>query len=105
MVQHDNAIEFYTESKRATVTLHSPRLRNRVLRLAEESDEVEIVATNEDGSILAHIPVEWIRINPKKQVTESQRECGKRNAFRLRQYAERQGANRGENDSDDKIPD
>ena len=29
---------------------------------------------NLDGSIVAHIPVSWIRINPNLQLTEEQRE-------------------------------
>lgn len=102
---HDNAIEFYTESKRATVTLHSPRLRNRVLRLAEESDEVEVVATNEDGSILAHIPVKWLKIVPPRVMSEKQLEQLKRMRAKLLSAEEQQRSNRGENDSDDKIPD
>lgn len=102
---HDNAIEFYTESKTATVTLHSPRLRNRVLRLAEESDEVEVVATNEDGSILAHIPVSWIKINRPLKLTEEERKRRAEIMHRMRKASGEAASNRDENDSDDKIPD
>ena len=33
----------------------------------------EFVAENQDGSLCAHIPVAWIKINPTKQLSEGQR--------------------------------
>ena len=35
-------------------------------------DEVEIVAENADGSILAHLPYSWMRIVPKKKMELSE---------------------------------
>ena len=37
------------------------------------SEECEIMAENQDGSLCAHIPVAWIKINPAKQLSEEQR--------------------------------
>lgn len=38
-------------------------------RLARDRpDEVQIVAENKDGSILAHIQLAWMRIVPKNQM-------------------------------------
>lgn len=39
---------------------------------AARPEEVEIVAENEDGSILAHLPYSWMRIVPKKKVVMSE---------------------------------
>lgn len=42
-------------------------------RLAEKfPDEVTITAENRDGSIVAHVPFDWMRIVPKKRVNLSE---------------------------------
>ena len=44
-----------------------------IRRLKEKHpDEVEIVAENADGSILAHLPYSWMRIVPKKKMELSE---------------------------------
>ncbi len=48
--------------------------KSRIKKLAaERPEECEIVAENQDGSLCAHIPVAWIKINPAKQLSEEQR--------------------------------
>ena len=43
-----------------------------IKRLAERFPErVDIVAENDDGSIVAHVPFEWMKIKPKRNVTIS----------------------------------
>ena len=50
-----------------TVTAGEQWSVNMVRRLkAQRPDEVEIVAENKDGSVLAHIPLSWMRIVPKR---------------------------------------
>ena len=39
---------------------------------AKYPDQVEICCENQDGSVVAHIPFEWMRIVPKKQVNMSE---------------------------------
>ncbi len=71
----ENVIEFIRDGNVATVTFTQGRYRSRVKTLAEKyPGECEIVAENLDGSICAHIPVKWIRINPGRDLTEEQRE-------------------------------
>lgn len=41
---------------------------------AEHPEECQIMVENKDGTLVAHIPVEWIRINPGMELTEEQRE-------------------------------
>lgn len=55
---------------------------------ATRPDEVEIVAENEDGSILAHLPYSWMRIVPKKKVVMSE-EQKRAAAERMRAARER----------------
>lgn len=53
---------------------------NHLLRLKEQfPDEVDIRHVNPDGSLLAHIPVAWLKIKPKKKMafTEEQIEASR----------------------------
>ena len=64
----ENVIEFAKGSKVASVTLSTVRYIKRVKKLAEKfPDEFKIVAENEDGSIVAHIPVQAVKINYTKR--------------------------------------
>ncbi len=81
----ENAIEFIKNSDTATVTFSQGRYVSKMKKLAEKHpDEVKIVAENEDGSIVAHIPTRYIHIsNSKREITEEQRNAA---AERLRNY-------------------
>lgn len=60
----ENVIEWIRGNKSVTVQLsgHS-RLCNRVEKYAEEfPDEVQILGKNKNGSIVAHIPLNYIKI-------------------------------------------
>lgn len=70
----ENAIEWLNGQDRVTVTLSQGRLINKVKKLAEKYKEVEIVRENEDGTLLAHLPLKFIKISAPRQVTEEQRE-------------------------------
>lgn len=65
---NENVIEFTKGSKVATVTLCARRYINRVKKLADKfPNEFVILAENEDGSIVAHVPVKAIKINYTKR--------------------------------------
>ena len=72
---NENILEFLKGSDTATVTFCQGRYVTRIKKLAEKyPDECEIVAENPDGSILAHIPVKWIKISANKsKMTDAQR--------------------------------
>lgn len=58
-----------------TATFFSSEIKwiNLIHKLKElYPDSVEIVHINSDGSMLVHIPVEWVKIKPKKKVTMTQ---------------------------------
>lgn len=70
----ENVIEWQRDAQRATLSLSQRRTITMVKRLAEKYPEkCQIVAENKDGSICAHVPVEWIKIAPLAQRTEKQR--------------------------------
>lgn len=72
--ENENAIEFLKDQKQATGTFSQGRYISRIRKLAEQyPDECQITAENPDGTIVAHFPVRWIKINPPKELTEEQR--------------------------------
>lgn len=71
-----------------TVTAAERKSVGMLRRLKESHpDEVEIVAENEDGSILARLPYSWMRIVPKRKVELSE-ERRAETAERLRRARE-----------------
>lgn len=71
----ENVIEWVRDGKTATVSLTQGRYVSRIRRLAKRNpEECQIIAENKDGSICAHVPVNWIRINPRKELTDKERE-------------------------------
>lgn len=86
----ENAIEWLKGRKTATVTLAGrTTLNTRVRKLAKEKPgKCQIIDENEDGTIVAHIPASWVKINPERELSEEQREelvaRGKQNFSALR---------------------
>jgi hypothetical protein len=72
----ENAIEWINGQDKVTVTLSQGRYISKVKRLADKfPEEVEIVKENEDGTLLAHIPLNYIKINrASRDLTEEERE-------------------------------
>lgn len=65
-------IEWVRGGDHAGVTAHSnSRLKSRIEKLAEKfPDKVKIIARNEDGSIFAHVPISYVKVNPPRQVSD-----------------------------------
>lgn len=77
--ENENAIEWLDSRDKATVTLHGGRLKNRVLRLAEEyPDDVEVKREPDEngGFLVAKIPAKWVKITPPRrlELTDEQKE-------------------------------
>ena len=71
----ENVIEFVQNGDTATVTFCQGRYITRIKELAEKKpDKCQIMDENEDRTIVAHIPVAWIKINPERELTEEQLE-------------------------------
>lgn len=73
----ENVCEFLTNAKTMTVSFSQRRFISKVRELAEKfPDEVEIVAENEDGSIVAHMPVSALHLSIiRKNITDEQRKA------------------------------
>lgn len=62
--EKENVIEWIKNSDIATVTFTQGRYITKVKELADRyPDRVQIVKENEDGTLVAHIPVSAIKIN------------------------------------------
>lgn len=67
----ENTIEFTRDSKTATVTFSQGRYISKIKKLAESHPEsCRILIENKDGSILARVPVSWVKISRPKEITE-----------------------------------
>lgn len=74
----ENGIEFIKDAKTATVQFSQGRYKSRIRNLAEKyPEECKILAENKDGTLLAHIPVEWVKISPPATRSELQRELAR----------------------------
>lgn len=94
------AIEWVKGRAIATATAPSAtKLKSRLMKLAADyPDDVEIVKENNDGSIVAHAPVSWVRISPPRKVSEKQRKAA---SERLKKYREQKAATKDDWDEED----
>ena len=72
----ETAVDHLEGYKWATVTTGERKWLNKIAKLQEKSPEdVQVVATNPDGSIVVHIPFDWVKLSlPRKvNLTEEQR--------------------------------
>ena len=84
----ENVIEFLKDSGRAVVTFSQGRYKTRIKKLARSHPEqCRLIVENQDGSIYAHIPVAWVKINPTKKITEAQLEARRKNISNCRTVA------------------
>lgn len=71
---NENVIEWIRDEERATLSLTQRRTINSVRKLAQKYPvECQIVAENKDGSICAHVPVNWVKVRPPRALTEEQK--------------------------------
>ena len=65
---YENVIEWLDGDDTIAVTLHQKKFVNKILRLAENpTNNVTILAQNNDGSIFAHLPISMLKLSPKRR--------------------------------------
>ena len=74
MENKENAIEWITGQRTITVTLSHSKYVNKVKQLADTHKEVKILAENDDGTILAKLPIKYLKLSAPRHVSEEQRE-------------------------------
>lgn len=51
-------------------------LKSKLIKFEKEHpNDVKVIAKNEDGSIFAHIPINYVKISPPRKVSEEQKEA------------------------------
>ena len=72
---NENVLEWLKNEPIATVTFSQGKYITKIRKLAKRfPDECQITHENHDGSIVAHIPVKWIKIsNPQREMTEEEK--------------------------------
>ena len=74
-VPEDDSVFIVTAAEQWSITM--------IQRLKKQRPgEVNIKHVNKDGSLVAELPLRWMRIVPKKEVTENQRETARNNFAR-----------------------
>ena len=87
----ENAIEWYNGQDTITITLSQKKLINKIKYLASKfPDEVKIIAENEDGSIYAHIPLKYLKIQRPRELSEEEKEAARK---RLEKYRKNNNSN------------
>ena len=83
----ENVIEWVRGDKEVTVTFpSSTKFNNTVRKLAEKyPDEVKIVAINKDGSIVAHLPLNYVKISHPRVLTDEQKQAAADRLNRVRE--------------------
>ena len=74
MKASENGIEWIKNEKVAAVTLTQKRMMSQIKKYAHvRPEECQIVAENTDGSVIAKIPVSWVKVSPPKQYSDKQK--------------------------------
>ena len=89
----ENAIEFTKGDRTATVTFSQAKYANRIKMLADKyPEQVKILAEGKSngGYMYAHVPVEWIKIIPSRQLSEQRKEALRSQASTIRKHRNEQ---------------
>lgn len=80
-------LEWIRGDKEVTATFAgNTRHCNRVKKYAEEyPDEVKIVANNSDGSVVAHLPLSYIKITRPREMSDEQKEVVRERFAKMRE--------------------
>lgn len=83
--EKENAIEWYTGDDTVTISLSQKKFINKIKKLSEEfPDEVRIDRINNDGTVLAHIPLRYIRISRPRELSEEEKENARKRLLAYR---------------------
>lgn len=70
----ENVIEWLNNSSVVTLSLSQGKYINKVKKMAESDKNIKLIKENSDGSILAHVPLNYIKISAPRKVSDEQRE-------------------------------
>lgn len=77
----ETAINYIIGEKHCTYYTAERKRITKLMKQAEQyPDEVKIVSTNEDGSVVAHIPLKWFKAptpSQKRVMSDEQRQAAR----------------------------
>lgn len=80
------AIEWEKGRNKATISAYgSSKMAGKITRLHNSHPNDVDIHVNKDGSILAHVPTNWVKVSPPKQMSEEQKIAA---GERMRKYHE-----------------
>ena len=83
---NENCIEFLNNQHSITVSFCMQKWINKVKKLKEEHpNDVKILAENEDGSICARLPINYLKISAPRKVSDEQRQRASERFKKLRE--------------------
>ena len=98
----ENVLEWLKGAETATVTFSQGKYISKIRKLAEKfPEECKIKAENPDGSIVASIPVKWIKISKVTRTTREYTEEEKRKFVEKLHGARRNAPKTGDSTSED----
>lgn len=68
---NETGFEYLIEDSHATVWSSERKWINKIIKLQQEHPndvEIKYLPENNDGTILAHVPKNWLKISPPRQV-------------------------------------
>lgn len=88
MKTKDNLVEWCEQHGEkdpvATIeTSNDSRLYRKLSKYFDDRDDIELVAINEDGTTLIHVPVSWIKITPPRYVSDHLRQTARERRKRI----------------------
>lgn len=71
----ENVIEWFNNSKEVSITASQRKFINRIEKLKEENPDEVVIVRNQDGSIFAKLPVNWVKLKKpsKRELTDEER--------------------------------
>lgn len=79
----ENVIEWLRNMDKATVSFTQMRMVSKIRKLAEEHPEDVQICVDKGNSVVAHIPVKWVKVSPPRQMSEEQKAAA---AERMKQF-------------------
>lgn len=71
----ENCIDWVTGGDRVGATFGQQKFVNKMRKLAKDYPKDVKVEDNKDGSVFASFPLSWLKINPKRKVSDEFKEA------------------------------
>lgn len=69
----ENVVEWLKNSDRATLSFTQGRMVTKIRKLKEQHPEDVEIVLDTGASIVAHIPVKWVKVSAGRHMTEEQK--------------------------------